>query len=291
MLQVPLLERLDNATHPTAMTLIDALIEAEVHENPEQAQTLIVDFLMTGADLPEIDLALIAETLALLRPMDQGPPDIDLEITGIGKLGHYSFVCANGVWMGIGDHWMGYWLKSIQPKSLVFTNNSGAIKEVSHAMPQVASGQLVCSDEGVLHAIRFCARHANMNMWTPASVATRPTTAHGSSWIELIDALCKANELTWSKHQNSIVVRAYTPRTTSTLTASGHSDLGTFLQGVARTLDLELLIDDAVANIQIDVDASATDWQEALDCVAILNDLEWTITKDALHPRLIVTFR
>ena len=86
MLQVPLLERLDNATHPTAMTLIDALIEAEVHENPEQAQTLIVDFLMTGADLPEIDLALIAETLALLRPMDQGPPDIDLEITGIGKL-------------------------------------------------------------------------------------------------------------------------------------------------------------------------------------------------------------
>ncbi len=286
-----LMDRLNEATQETAFAIMEALIEGEDLGELASARQSLVNFLIVHPALDQRDIRLVARALAHLDE-ESVPEAVDLAPSeGRGQMGAYRFFFMDGQWFGCGDRLGSYFVLDIEAQTLTLEAQDGRLQTLSLPPWNSEGNGLFCPGIAVLPALRFCARRANLNLWAPIAIKATDRLIHGSSWIELVDELCRANGLAWTKHQQSIVLRDKVTSNKAGLTVSGHRDLGSFLQFIARALDLELIMDDTISHIQIDVEADSTDWQEALDCVAIMNGLEWTITRDNEKPRLIVTQR
>lgn len=290
-----LVDRLEEASGEAADVILEAVIMAETEGKNDEAHRKLIEYLVHHRDMEAGNRALFARAIAHLSNPSAGDWPSTNEVAGQGRLGGYSFVFVAGQWLGLGDWYQGHYLLRVDGQSATFRHANESVRIVPFAenLGALTGDGLQGDIDAVIPALRFCARRAGLNLLTPGFSGGQPIAARAGSWIELIDSICRQNNWVWTKLQQSVVLDLANPYAGDRLSLDmrGQRDLGSFLQHVAQAMNLDLYLDDTISHLVVDVSAETMDWQEALDCIAIMNDLEWSITTNTPRSRLIVTTR
>lgn len=271
-------------------TIRELVYQAEVYNQHEQSLEALKLMLMVAEPQERTHLV---KAIALLnegrnaRAHESVMPRV-AEPQGVIFNRGSIFLMAEGHWLELGD-WIGdYYLDNVLQDRIHLRTRDGLLKEVMLVDPLPEELYQICifRRAPAKELLAFLARQAQLNAFLPSNIATLITGELPlSDWLSILDIVSRESNLDWSRRRDNVVFVPYqedlglTDRF-KTFTQSG-VNLEFFLRQLAKTFDLELIVDPRLKKINVDIYADEQPWDETLDCLAMMNDFSWDLSKES----------
>ncbi|CAM2065554.1 hypothetical protein SCOR_09240 [Sulfidibacter corallicola] len=220
---------------------------------------------------------------------------------GVVRFQGEQFALIRGQWLSPGD-WVGpFFLMEVRMEQLVVEHQSGYQRELF--LPSLENGisaeDLVDADACRFFAadardvLAFISGRERMNSYIPSEVNPISGVFVIADWWSLMDRVSSEVGLQWTRHLDNLVFQSAVQGTqTKTPKIKGifgkNQNLGALFQNLAESFDMELVLDDGLADVEVDIHNEEQPWNEVLDCLAIMNDFSWSLVKDESHTRLVI---
>ena len=277
----------------TAFTLKEIVYSAEVHGRREAAAESLRAMLETQGD-QEMRRRIIramsvvkhgasepltgSETSEILANASR--PQALILYRNIGR------VLVVGHWLESGD-WLGdYFLLEANPQKLVLEHRDGLLQEVAlvPVIEDVDAPLAVFFQADIRDALTFLTRQLGLNSFIPSGLDREVSGSFPfDDWLSLLDGVCNKTEMTWTRRGESLIFRMKNTRIeaeTIKLVDRRNEDLVTFLQNLALTFDMELILEGDLSEIKIDIHLQDQPWDEVLECLSIMNDFTWFLIRE-----------
>lgn len=213
----------------------------------------------------------------------------------------YAYLYNQGYWWELGD-WIGsYRIMDVSFAQVTLEKQDG--EQSTFSLPRLANGAPLNANKGsvlinapVREILAFATRQQSLNFFLPSIIEKELSGFFtDDDWQTLIEDLCAASQLIWTRRLGSIVYEQSNPNTNQNTMIQGIDTknrlLGSLLQEIADTVGLELIIfDDNLRDVALDLYLADQPWNEALDCLSIMSGFTWAMVPQANGPgQLVVT--
>jgi hypothetical protein len=275
---------------------------AEVHGQREESLEGLYALLVRA---PQDQHKEIVRAMAVIKyPQREAAPTADRVLASLSRpramLHHraMAYVLADEHWLALGD-WVGdYFLAAADRDQLVLETLDGLRQVVR---PQIsvepASGEADwCLLEGadLRLVLSFVAKRMGLNSFTSSEIDLELSGSFPiPDWLSLLDQLCKSSEISWTRRRDNVM---FFPEAGLTKAAGMFKrldrkgeNLGRFLQVLADTFGMDLLLDERLADTHVDIHVEEQPWDETLECLAIMNGFNWDLIQQAGEkPKLVI---
>jgi len=289
--------------------LYELVYQAEVHGKAAQSLEQLYALLPESDEAKETRLAIIRAISVVKRTLPpkieldtgQTPQSVIVSAKAVICKDRLAYFLAQGAWFELGD-WLG-------PLRIVDINLGQVVFEdtQNHAftlpLPRLSEAEPSPTAEGgkFLEAplgdiLAFATRQASLNYYFPSGFNTSVSGYFAvPDWQALIDQLCHKSGIIWTRRLGSIVFERGARKNDLDTMLRGIDTknrlLGDLLQEIADTVGLELVIfDEGLVEVAIDLHSADQPWDEALDCLSIMNGFNWaTVPQKNGQDQLVVT--
>lgn len=216
-----------------------------------------------------------------------------LELThGVLVFQNSAYLLTDGQWLEPGD-WVGdHFFRTVVHKIAIFERSDGLEKEIPLLL-DCPQDQAVFRNTQISDILVLAATEAGFNSFLPSRIKqTISGNFKMNDWFSFMDEICALSKITWTRRGNNIIFSAETFDT-----QVGHiksikqrnQPLGAFLQELAKSFQMELVMDDVLSEIQVDIHLQEQPWSEVLDCLSLMNDFTWDLDHSVRdRPRLFI---
>lgn len=214
------------------------------------------------------------------------------------NLGGMSYLRTADFWVELGDWVGGRYVRQIEPGRIVLESPDRQQMEHLLSTPPIemgdgSHGRCVLVNADAVSVLSFVAAQTGLNFFIHSSLERRLSGVYVfPDWLTLMDAVCRDAGIMWTRRRDNVIFR-HNPTATNSEIMSGidrrGENLADFLQQLARAFDMELVMDDELADIQVDIVLEDQPWDEVLDCLSIMNGFTWNQIRDATgRARLLI---
>lgn len=299
----------DASHHHWQDRLYELVYQAEVHGKAGESLNQLHQIL-TETDHGTPDrLAIIRAISVVKRNMapkielapGQTPQSVIVSAQAVICKNHLAYLFAQDIWFELGD-WLGpLRIVDMDLGQIVFEDTQN--HSFTLPLPRLAESEPDASADGgkflgapIGDILAFSARQASLNYYFPSGFNTSVVGYFPvPDWQSLIDQLCHQSDIIWTRRLSSIVFERGTRKNNFETMLRGidtkNRMLGDLLQEIAETVGMELIIfDDGLTDVAIDLHLADQPWDEALDCLSIMNGFNWATVPQKNGPdQLVVT--
>lgn len=191
------------------------------------------------------------------------------------------------LWLEPGDWIDNYFVLDIEAEALVLERRDGFTRQFPlPAVPAPVNAALTGAD--VRSILTFICRRQGLNAFVPSQIEQ---TVSGEflvdDWLTFMDDICRLTGMIWIRRSGNVIFNlrgATEPHLESEMIKSVDSrnqSLNTFLQNIAVTFDLELMLDEDLADVSLDILLTQDQsWDEVLECLSIMNNFSWFVIRE-----------
>ncbi len=243
----------------------------------------------------EADRMAVVRALAIVKHGVPGPgltlseDDLTKQFSSPGAVISHnkgSWILVDRTWLGLGD-WVADWfVLEIKPQLLLENRDGRQIP-----IPQPSSVKDLKSDHAILlnasarDVLTFISRRVDLNSFTPSNLDHKVSGVFPvADWLTFLDVICREVSVAWTRRGDNIIFTAPQDSLSHKAGRLGLVDrkgesLTAFLQNLAETFNMELILEDGLAHIQVDIHAQGQTWDEVLDCLSMMNGFHWFLVR------------
>ena len=286
--------------------LRELIYQGEVFDRRAESLAVLRDLL---AAAEPTERRAIVRAMAALKHPDTKPVKVALSGDWLRDLerpralirhrGQMLVLSATAGWLELGDWLNDYFLVDIQPPRLLLETWDGFPKEV--ILKRLDLPEERPDDWGMLRGAKagevlsLISKKAGLNSFIPSEINRQISGFFPApDWLTFLDRVCEQAEVSWTRRRDSVV---FSLEHSAVAKNSGiirsmdrkNENLARFLIDLAQTFGMELLLDERLAEVNVDIHTQDQPWHETLDCLAIMNGFNW----DLLHqpgekPKLVI---
>jgi len=209
-----------------------------------------------------------------------------------------AWALVGGHWLELGD-WLGdYFLLDLQWDAAAVAGPGGERRTIAFrntpATPPPDGDFCWLADADAADVLTFIAKREGLNSFIPSALECPLRGAHPlASWAALLDRVCAEAGVYRTRRRDSVVfhlseTEVDLPVGRIERVERKNENLAMFLHGLAENLDMELVMDDRLADVSVDIHLQDQPWDEVLDCLSLLNGFAWFLDRSGARPRLFI---
>ncbi len=272
-------------------TVREWVYQAEVHGRRAEALDALRELLSSRAGDAGAHARVVRAISAVKRPAQTNAPAMSLTPEDLARpliaaaCQGQGWLQADGLWLELGD-WIGggFFLAGVQAAGVVLERVDGfSIRALFEKPPaQAPDGDFILlrgADAG--DALGFVAKREGLNSYVPSALERKLDGVYAlDGWAGFLDRICEETGVYRTRRRDSLVFHlniagTAAPAERITLVDRKNESLGDFLQSLAEAFDMELVLDDSLAEVAVDIQLQDQPWDEALDCLSLMNGFSW----------------
>ena len=291
------------------LAIMEEVYRAEVHGKPEDGLRRLREMLGDHAD--PVHRTRIVRAISVIKrnlPMPGLRADTRESALGLLRapeavflLPQQSNLLVGGIWLELGDWIDDLFILDIDGRRILLESRDGFPREITLPEPtrQLENGRPGCVlfQANIGDVLGFISKQEGLNSFMTSEIDAQISGYHPiPDWLTFLGRICKESRITWTLYRENVMFRPEKTEVPSEPNAMNkisidrkNERLNSFLQSLADTFDMELVLDDRIGDINVDIYLEEQTWEEALDCLSIMNGFAWFLVKEPKEkPRLII---
>ena len=137
--------------------------------------------------------------------------------------------------------------------------------------------------------LTFVVKRMGLNSFIPSGLGRKISGSYEvDDWLLFLERICKDVQITWVRRYDNVIFSPKNHRHgTETIKSleRKNEDLSAFLQNLAVTFDMELVLDGDLGDLKVDISLQEQPWSEVLDCLSIMNGFSWLLVQEEAGER------
>ena len=191
------------------------------------------------------------------------------------------------VWLEPGEWIEDYFVLDIEPEALVLERRDGFNRSFALENLQ-APVNVTLNQADARDILTFVARRQGLNAFVPSQI--RKTVSGDfqvDDWLAFLDDICRQTGMIWIRRSDNVIFNlrgAGDLHAESEMIKSSdrrNQSLNAFLQNIAVTFDLELMLDEDLEDVELDILLTQEQsWDEVLECLSLMNGFSWFVARN-----------
>ena len=278
----------------------ELVYQAEVYERPDESLEALRTML---CQTPEPDVEVVRAMAIVKYPSRPRQRTGGVFFSQLERpkalltFQNQSWLLVNQNWLELGDWVEDYYLLAMDHRHLLLETRDGFRREIRlegmapHGLAEDDHCTLAGAEAGLL--LSFVSARAGLNWFIPTDLNQALSGFYAvPDWMTLLDRVCERAGISYTRRGESVVFHKGKGGQQSNVGVMDQRNvyLGRFLQELAENFDLEVILDERLADLTISFYAEEQPWDEILDCLAVAHDFSWQLVPHAREKsKLVVT--
>ena len=216
--------------------------------------------------------------------------------TALIKHENLAWLLVDDLWLELGDWVDSYFILDIRNDSILLESRDGAQSNViirNRRNPPKNYHAALDQAEAV-NILPFLADRVRLNSFVPSAIDQKISGYYKiTDWLSFLDQICSESSIVWTRRTGNVIFNAGESTTlpmaqpaVRTLD-SRKQDLTAFLQNLAETFEMELVLEGDLDDIQVAIRIQDQPWDQVLDCLSVYG-ITWAVDQSPERPRLFI---
>ena len=197
-------------------------------------------------------------------------------------------VLIDHVWLEPGDWIDDYFVLDIVGDGLLLERRDGFKQTLSLKEPGVTTN-VTLNNADARDILTFVARRQGLNAFVPSQIQKMVAgDFFVDDWLTFMDDICRQIGMIWIRRSGNVIfnlrgaAESYPQNEMIKSADRRNQSLNAFLQNIAVTFDLELMLDEGLEDVELDILLTQDQsWDEVLECLSLMNNFSWFVARNA----------